>query len=330
MLPPRSYPLTRLRRLRGTAPWRDMVAENNLTASDLILPLFLRADDDAGVIASLPGVMRYKISELPAVIEAAATAGIKAVMLFTKTPDGLKTDDGAEALNENNLVGQAIKKIKSHHDEVLVIADVALDPYTRHGHDGLVKNGAVVNDETVAVLTRQALLLAQLGADAVAPSDMMDGRIGAIRKKLEAEKFYNTVIISYAAKYASCFYGPFRDAVGSGQLLQGDKKTYQMNPANSDEALQEVAMDISEGADVVMVKPAMPFLDIVHRVKAEFKIPTFAYQVSGEYAMIMAASEKKWLDGERAMMESLLAIKRAGADAIVCYGALAVAQQIKK
>ena len=302
------------------------MAENTLTPHDLILPLFLRADDDAAAIASLPAVVRHKINDLPKIIDAVAKAQIKAVMLFPKTPDELKTDDGAEALNENNLVGQAIKKIKSHHKDMLVITDVALDPYTRHGHDGLIKNGEVVNDETVEVLTAQGLLLARLGADALAPSDMMDGRIGAIRKKLEAEKFHNTVIISYAAKYASCFYGPFRDAVGSGKLLQGDKKTYQMDPTNSDEALQEVALDIAEGADVVMVKPAMPFLDIIHRVKTEFQIPTFAYQVSGEYAMIMAAAEKKWLDGNGAMMESLLSIKRAGADAIVCYGALWVAE----
>ena len=329
ILPHRSYPETRLRRLRQNKAWRGLVAEHTLTARDLILPLFLRAADDVAIIPSLPNILRHAIADLPKVIDDAAAAGITAVMLFPKTPDNLKTDDGQEALRDNNLVAQAIKKIKSTHPDMLVITDVALDPYTSHGHDGLIKNGEILNDETVAVLCQQALLLASLGADAVAPSDMMDGRVGAIRKKLEGAQYYNTIIISYAAKYASCFYGPFRDAVGSGKLLQGDKKTYQMNHVNSTEALQEVAMDIHEGADVVMVKPAMPFLDIIHRVKQQFHMPTFAYQVSGEYAMIMAAAEKKWLDGDQAMMESLQAIKRAGADAIVCYAADKIAARLQ-
>ncbi|MGI9461247.1 MAG: porphobilinogen synthase [Alphaproteobacteria bacterium] len=323
----RSYPKTRLRRLRQNPAWRHLVAEHHLAVSDLIMPLFLCDEGEAATIPSFPHIMRYSISALPKKIEHIAKLGIKAIMLFPKIPDRLKTDDGAEALNENNLISQAIKKIKSTQPTMLVIADVALDPYTSHGHDGLIKNNMVLNDETNAILVKQAILLADIGADAVAPSDMMDGRVGMIRQALENKKYHNTIIISYAAKYASCFYGPFRDAVGSS--LKGDKKTYQINPANSDEALAKVKMDINEGADVVMIKPALPFLDIIHRVKQQFQMPTFAYQVSGEYAMLASAGENNYLSMDDAMMESLLSIKRSGADAIVCYAADHIAKTLQ-
>jgi porphobilinogen synthase len=315
-----SFPAARLRRLRQ-APWsRDLVSETVLTPADLIWPLFVT--EGTGVeepIASMPGVHRLSVDRIGAAAKEAAGLGIPVVAIFPYTGPGDRTPDGREALNTGNLVCRAVREIKARTDKVGVLCDVALDPYTSHGHDGLMEGSVILNDETVAVLAQQALVQVEAGCDIIAPSDMMDGRVGAIRAALEAAGRKDTLIMSYAAKYASAFYGPFRDAIGSKGALKGDKKTYQMDPANSDEALREVALDLAEGADMVMVKPGMPYLDIVAKVKDRFGAPTFAYQVSGEYAMIAGAAQNGWLDRDRSMMESLIAFKRAGADGVLTY-----------
>ena len=324
------YPTTRFRRLRRTPALRALVQEHVLSAGDLIWPVFLC--DGTGQrqpVASMPGVERLS---LDLVVEAAAEArdlGIPAICLFPYTDPALKTADCREAWNPENLTNRAIRAIKAEVPEIAVMTDVALDPYNAHGHDGLVLDGVILNDETVEALVKMALAQAEAGADILGPSDMMDGRIGAMRAALEAAGHKDVAILSYAAKYASAFYGPFRDAVGATGALKGDKKTYQMNPANSDEAIRLVARDLAEGADMVMVKPGMPYLDICHRVKEAFGAPTFAYQVSGEYAMIQAAAQNGWIDGEKAMVESLLAFKRAGCDGILTYFAPAVARLLR-
>jgi porphobilinogen synthase len=307
------------------------VRENVLTPNDLIWPLFvLEGEGQRQDIASMPGVARYSIDLLLGEVEKACHRGIPAVALFPYTDPNLRDNAGTEALNRDNLVCRAVREIKKRFPEIGVLCDVALDPYTSHGHDGLLSEGVILNDETVDVLVKQAVVQAEAGCDIVAPSDMMDGRIGAIRRGLDDSGFSHVQILAYSAKYASGFYGPFRDAVGSGGLLKGDKKTYQMDPANSAEALREVALDIQEGADMVMVKPGMPYLDVVARVKDEFKVPTFVYQVSGEYSMMCAAAERGWLDFDKVMMESLLAFKRAGADGILTYAALRVAELMNR
>jgi porphobilinogen synthase len=311
---------------------RAMVRENRLHASDLILPVFvLDGHGQAQDVPSMPGVQRLSLDRLLPVAEECVALGIPVLALFPVIAPALKTEDGREALNPDGLVPRVVRELKRRFPELGVLTDVALDPFTSHGQDGLLDaTGYVLNDETVAVLTRQALLQAEAGVDIVAPSDMMDGRIGAIRQALEARKLIHTKIMAYSAKYASAFYGPFRDAVGSsGNLGKGNKKVYQMDPANSDEALREVALDIAEGADMVMVKPGMPYLDIVRRVKDEFRLPTFAYQVSGEYAMLKAAAANGWLDHDAAMMEALLAFKRAGADGVLSYFALDAARALR-
>jgi porphobilinogen synthase len=324
------YPAVRLRRNRRDAWSRRLVAEHRLGVADLIWPVFVL--DGSGrqqAVASMPGVCRYSIDLLLPVLEEAAGLGVPAVALFPVTPDELKTADGREATNPDNLICRAVRAIKQALPELGVMCDVALDPYTTHGHDGLIEDDYVVNDATVGVLARQALVQAEAGCDVIAPSDMMDGRIGVIRKTLDEAGFEQTRIMAYAAKYASSFYGPFRDAVGSsGALGKAGKQTYQMDPANVDEALREVALDLGEGADMVMVKPGMPYLDVVRRVKEAFAVPTFAYQVSGEYAMIKAAGERGWLDGDRAMLEALLGFKRAGADGVLTYAACDVARAL--
>ncbi|MCP5143596.1 MAG: porphobilinogen synthase [Gammaproteobacteria bacterium] len=327
----RHFPATRPRRMRAADFSRRLMRENQLTPADLICPLFvLEGSSRREAVASMPGVERLSIDLLATHARELAALGIPAVALFPVTPAECKTDDGREAFNPDGLAQRAIRAIKDALPEMGVIADVALDPFTSHGHDGLLDtSGYVVNDATVEVLVKQALSQASAGADVVAPSDMMDGRIGAIRAALEAEGHYNTRILAYSAKYASAFYGPFRDAVGSAANLgKGGKETYQMDPANTDEALNEVAMDLAEGADMVMVKPGMPYLDIVRRVKDAFAVPTFVYQVSGEYAMLMAAIERGWLDGERVILESLLAFKRAGADGVLTYFAQDAARRL--
>jgi porphobilinogen synthase len=315
------FPHTRLRRTRQ-APWiRNLVAENSLTVSDLIWPLFvLEGSARREPIASMPGVERLSVDLIVEAAREAEALGIPAIALFPYTDPKLRTGDAREAFNADNLVCRATRAVKAAGVGVGIVLDVALDPYTSHGHDGLLSNdGEILNDATVDALVRQSLIQAEAGADILAPSDMMDGRIGAMRAALEAGGHHNTLIMAYAAKYASAFYGPFRDAVGSGGLLKGDKRTYQMDSANSDEALREVALDLAEGADMVMVKPGMPYLDVVRRVSDTFKVPTFAYQVSGEYAMIEAAAGNGWLDSDKAMMESLLAFKRAGAAGVLTY-----------
>ena len=308
-----------------------MVAENNVTVNDLIWPVFVtEGKNRREEIKSMPGVERLSADLLVKEIEAAATMGIPAIALFPVTPSDKKTPDGREAYNPDNLVCRTVHLLKDAVPEIGIICDVALDPYTSHGHDGLMgEDGYILNDETVEVLVRQSLCQAEAGVDIVAPSDMMDGRVGAIRGALDAQRFTNTSILAYSAKYASAFYGPFRDAVGSGGLLKGDKKTYQMDPANSDEALREVALDIDEGADMVMVKPGMPYLDIIRRVKDAFGVPTFAYHVSGEYAMLKAASQNGWLDYDKALMETMLSFKRARADGVLTYAARDVARILK-
>jgi porphobilinogen synthase len=329
---PGQFPTTRMRRNRRTAWSRRLVAENRLSVDDLIWPVFVH-DGKAkrAAIPSMPGVERLSIDLLAQAAGEACELGIPAIALFPATDPAKKTPDGDEALNAENLVCRGVRAIKAACPEIGVMCDVALDPYTTHGHDGLLREGQIVNDETVAVLCKQAVNQAQAGCDIIAPSDMMDGRVGAIRRALDEAGFDRVQILAYAAKYASAFYGPFRDAVGSApNLAGGDKKTYQMDPANGDEALREVALDIAEGADMVMVKPGMPYLDIVRRVKEAFGLPTFAYQVSGEYAMLCAAAEKGWLDRERVMLESLLAFKRAGADGVLTYFALDAAKRLKR
>lgn len=326
---PARFPLTRLRRTRRSAALRNLVAETRLGICDLIYPVFVRdGKNRVEEIASMPGIRRHSIDRLLEELNEVVSLGIPAIALFPIIEAEHKSADGGESANPDGLVQRAVKAVKNEYPDLAVITDVALDPYTTHGQDGVPDaSGYVLNDETVELLVRQAASHAEAGADIVAPSDMMDGRIGAIRKQLEKDGYRNTLILAYAAKYASCFYGPFRDAVGSAANLGGgDKRSYQMDPAQSDEALREVALDLSEGADLVMVKPALPYLDIIRRVKLEFGVPTFAYQVSGEYAMIKAAAERGWLDEESAVLESLLSIKRAGADAILSYFSLAAAR----
>ncbi len=328
-----AYPQTRLRRVRRHDWSRRLVRENSLSVDDLIWPLFVREGQGASeAVPSMPGVERLSIDLIVESVGEAVALGIPAVALFPATEPKLKTPGCEEAVNAENLVCRAVRAVKAAHgDAVGVICDVALDPYSSHGQDGLVRDGYVVNDETVAMLCRQAVVQARAGCDVIAPSDMMDGRIGAVRRALDEAGFEAVQVMAYAAKYASAFYGPFRDAVGSAANLgSGDKRTYQMDPANGDEALREVALDLAEGADSVMVKPGMPYLDIVRRVKETFGAPTFAYQVSGEYAMIAAAAQNGWLDEERAMMESLIAIKRAGADIIITYFARDVARALRR
>jgi porphobilinogen synthase len=326
------FPQHRPRRLRKDDFSRRLVRECALTSNDLIYPVFvLDQDDGTQDIASMPGVQRLGRGPLFAAAERCLALGVPVMALFPVIEAGLKTPDGLEALNPEGLVPRTVRELKQRFPALGVMTDVALDPFTTHGQDGLLDDsGYILNDETTAVLTRQALVQAEAGVDIVAPSDMMDGRIGAIRTALEGKGLIHTRIMAYSAKYASAFYGPFRDAVGSaGNLGKGNKKVYQMDPANSDEALREVAMDIAEGADMVMVKPGMPYLDIVRRVKDEFRVPTFAYQVSGEYAMIKAAAQNGWLDHDLTMMEALLAFKRAGADGVLTYFALDAAQKLR-
>jgi porphobilinogen synthase len=313
------------------AEWaRRMVRESVLTTDDLIWPLFLTEGHNQRVpVPSMPGVDRLSVDQAVRAAEQAAKLTIPCIALFPYTDPKLRDDDGSEALNPDNLVCRAIRAIKKELPEVGVLCDVALDPYTSHGHDGLLRDGVVLNDETVAMLVKQALVQAEAGCDIIAPSDMMDGRVGAIRAGLDRAGYLDTQIMAYAAKYASAFYGPFRDAVGSAATLTGDKRTYQMDPGNADEALREAELDIAEGADMIMVKPGLPYLDILARIKDTFGMPTFAYQVSGEYAMLMAAAQNGWLDGEKAMMETLIAFKRAGADGVLTYFAPRVAEKLK-
>jgi len=327
------FPAIRMRRMRKDAFSRAMMQENIITPADLIYPVFIQEGQNLRTpVGSLPGVERLSIDQLLHVAEDTVALGIPVLALFPVIDVALKTPDGIEAINPDGLVPRAVAALKQRFPELGILTDVALDPYTSHGQDGVMDdNGYVLNDETTALLVRQALAQAQAGVDIVAPSDMMDGRIGAVRDALEAEKFIYTRIMAYSAKYASAFYGPFRDAVGSAANLgKGSKSTYQMDPANSDEALREVALDLQEGADMVMVKPGMPYLDIVRRVKDEFKVPTFAYQVSGEYAMIKAAAQNGWLDHDKAMMEAMMAFKRAGADGVLTYFARDIARYLKK
>jgi porphobilinogen synthase len=314
------------------AEWaRRMVREHVLTTDDLIWPLFVVDGTNVRApVASMPDVERLSIDQAVRAAERAAKLTIPCIAIFPYTDPDKRDETGSEALNAENLVCEAIRAIKKEVPDIGILCDVALDPYTSHGHDGLLQDGVILNDETVAVLVRQALVQAEAGCDIVAPSDMMDGRVGAIRQGLDAAGFGDVQIMAYAAKYASAFYGPFRDAVGSSTTLVGDKRTYQMDPANADEALREVELDIAEGADMVMVKPGLPYLDILHRVKTAFGMPTFAYQVSGEYAMIMAAAGNGWLEGDKAMTESLIAFKRAGADGVLTYFAMRIAVKLKK
>ena len=331
-LPANLYPATRMRRMRRDPFSRALMRENTITASDLIYPVFiLDGARQRQQVSSMPGVERVSVDLLLPVAEECVKLGIPVLALFPVIDASLKTPDGIEAANPDGLVPRAVRALKERFPELGILTDVALDPFTSHGQDGLIDdNGYVLNDETIAMLIRQSLCQAEAGVDVVAPSDMMDGRIGAIRHSLESHRFIHTRIMAYSAKYASAFYGPFREAVGStANLGKGDKATYQMDPANSDEALREVALDLAEGADMVMVKPGMPYLDIVRRVKDEFKVPTFAYQVSGEYAMIKAAAQNGWLDHDKTMMEAMLAFKRAGADGVLTYFALDIARRLK-
>ena len=325
------FPETRMRRVRRQDWSRRLVRENQLTVDDLIWPVFVQDGQNRRVpIASMPGVERLSVDLIVEAVARAAELKIPAVAVFPATDPSLKTEAAMEALNPENLVCRAVRAIKAAKLDIGLICDVALDPYTSHGQDGLVRDGYVVNDETLEMLCRQAVVQAEAGCDIIAPSDMMDGRVAAVRRALDAAGFSQVQILAYAAKYASAFYGPFRDAVGSATSLgQGDKRTYQMDPANGDEALREVALDIAEGADMVMVKPGMPYLDIVSRVKATFGVPTFAYQVSGEYAMLVAAAQNGWLDRTKVMLESLLSFKRAGADGVLTYFAIEAAEHLR-
>jgi len=325
------FPRTRMRRNRQDAWSRAMVSENALASTDLMWPVFIsEGGNTIEPISSMPDVNRLGIDALVDAVAEVAKLGIPAIALFPYTDDSLKTPEAEEAYNPENLVCRAVQAVKKAHPGVGIMCDVALDPYNSDGHDGLVRDGRVLNDETVEILTRQAVVQARAGCDIIAPSDMMDGRIGAIRDALDAEGFQDVLIMSYAAKYASAFYGPFRDAVGSSGALKGDKKTYQMDPANSDEALREVGLDIDEGADMVMVKPGLAYLDIIRRVKDAYSVPTFAYNVSGEYAMLKAAADHGWLDYDTVMMETLMAFKRAGCNGILTYFALEAARRFKK
>jgi porphobilinogen synthase len=321
---------TRMRRNRKSEWARRLVRENVLTTDDLIWPLFVVSGNNTRTpIASMPGVDRLTVDQCVRDAERAMKLDIPCIALFPYTDPSLRDESGSEALNADNLVCQAVRAIKAEFPDLGILCDVALDPFTSHGHDGLLQDGRILNDETVAVLVHQALVQAEAGCDIIAPSDMMDGRVAAIREALDDAGFLDVQIMAYAAKYASAFYGPFRDAIGSSKTLTGDKRTYQMDSANSDEALREVELDIAEGADMVMVKPGLPYLDIIRRVKDTFAMPTFAYQVSGEYAMIAGAANNGWIDGERAMMESLVAFKRAGADGVLTYFAPAAAEKLR-
>ena len=325
-----SFPATRMRRLRQSGWVRNLTAENTLTPADLIWSMVVHDGDEAKIpVDAMPGLNRLNVAEAAKAAKRASDLGIPAIAIFPHINPANKDEEGSESLNPDGLIPTVIKAMKDAAPDVGVICDVALDPFTTHGHDGLIdETGYVLNDETTAVLVEQSLVQAEAGADVVAPSDMMDGRIGAIRAALEESGHTNTLILSYAAKYASGFYGPYREAIGSATALIGDKKTYQQNPANTDEALREVAMDIEEGADMVMVKPGLPYLDIVRRVSETFQIPTFAFQVSGEYAMIQAAAQNGWIDGDRVMMETLLSFKRAGASGVITYFAEAAAEKL--
>ena len=331
-LPLAPYPANRPRRLRRDDFSRRLVREHRLSADDFILPVFVHEEKGRIPVPSMPGVERLSIDELLRVGEQALALGVPLIDLFGVPDPAAKTADGAIAWDDNGIIPRAVRALKSHFPELGVMTDQALDPYTTHGQDGLIDdNGYILNDATIEALVRQSLAHAAAGVDILSPSDMMDGRIGAIRSALEGAGFIHTRIMSYSAKYASAFYGPFRSAVGSaGSLGKGNKYTYQMDPANSDEALREVALDLAEGADMVMVKPGMPYLDIVRRVKDEFRVPTFVYQVSGEYAMLKAAAANGWLDHDAVMMESLLAFKRAGADGILTYFALDAARLLRQ
>ena len=324
--------ITQRPRRNRKADWsRRLVREHTLTVDDLIWPMFvIEGTNRREPVASMPGVERLSVDEIVRDAERAARLGIPAIAFFPFTEVELRDPTGSEALNGNNLVCRAVRAVKQAVPEVGIMTDVALDPYTSHGHDGLMRDGAILNDETVAVLVEQSLIQAEAGTDIIAPSDMMDGRVGAIRAGLDKAGFLDVQIMAYAAKYASAFYGPFRDAIGTKAALIGDKRTYQMDPGNSAEALREVRLDLDEGADSVMVKPGLPYLDIIRRVRDEFQVPTFAYQVSGEYAMIEAAARNGWLDGDRAMVEALLAFKRAGADGVLTYHAPRVAERLRK
>ena len=325
----RKFPNTRLRRLRSNSHISDLVAENNLSVNDLIQPIFIK-ENLVGIesIESMPGILRYGQDSILKEVEELLELGIKSIALFPVIDPSKKDDLGKEATNDANLMCESIKKIKQEFQEIIIIADVALDPYTNHGHDGLLIDGYVDNDSTLDILKSQSIVLAEAGADIIAPSDMMDGRIGVIRDALEKANYKNTILLSYAAKYNSKFYGPFRDAVNSASNLgNSSKSSYQMSSKNKNEALHEVAMDINEGADIVMVKPGMPYLDIISSIKETFKIPTFAYQVSGEYSMLKLAIDKGWLDAD-VMLESLLSFKRAGADAILTYSAKEISKEI--
>jgi porphobilinogen synthase len=332
IITPSQYPAVRMRRMRRDPFSRALMRENTVTASDLIYPVFiLDGQNQRQQVASMPGVERLSVDLLMKVAEEAVALGIPALALFPVVDQSLKTYDGVEATNPDGLVPRAVAELKRNFPQLGIMTDVALDPYTTHGQDGIPdENGYIVNEQTIEMLTRQALAQADAGVDIVAPSDMMDGRIGAIRMALEERKLIHTRIMAYSAKYASGYYGPFREALGSASNLgKADKNTYQMDPANSDEALREVALDIAEGADMVMVKPGMPYLDVVRRVKDEFKVPTFAYQVSGEYAMLQAAFQNGWLDPDKIILETMMAFKRAGADGVLTYFALDVARRLK-
>ena len=326
----RKYPSTRLRRLRKNLNLIKLVSETNLTSKDLIQPIFIKENfEGKEEIESMPGIFRFGLNHVLSEIEEVINAGINAIAVFPVIESSKKDEKGSEALNKSNFIAHSINKIKQEFPELILIADIALDPYTDHGHDGILINNEVANDETVEVLIEQSILLAEAGADIIAPSDMMDGRIGLIRDSLEKQNLKDTILLSYAAKYNSKFYGPFRDAVNSASNLgNSSKSSYQMNISNKDEALHEVALDINEGADIVMVKPAMPYLDVIQLIKKEFKVPTFAYQVSGEFSMLKNAINHGWLDKE-VMLESLVSIKRAGADAILSYAAKEISKEIK-
>ena len=327
----RKYPSTRLRRLRKNLNLIELVSETNLTSKDLIQPIFIKENfEGKEEIESMPGIFRFGLNHVLSEIEEVINAGINAIAVFPVIESSKKDEKGSEALNKSNFIAHSINKIKQEFPELILIADVALDPYTDHGHDGILINNEVANDETVEVLIEQSILLAEAGADIIAPSDMMDGRIGLIRDSLEKQNLKDTILLSYAAKYNSKFYGPFRDAVNSASNLgNSSKSSYQMNMSNKNEALHEVAIDINEGADIVMVKPAMPYLDVIQSIKKEFKVPTFAYQVSGEFSMLKNAINHGWLDKE-VMLESLVSIKRAGADAILSYAAKEISKEINK
>ncbi len=325
-----SFPKTRLRRLRKSRWMRDIISENNISPKDLILPIFVReGKNKIENIKSMPGIKRYSIDKIPSVLKEVEKYKIPMVALFPYTPNNKKDKIGSEALNPNNLICKSLRLIKRKFPQLGIMCDVALDPYTSHGHDGIIVNNEIDNDKTIKILIKQSLLQAKMGCDVIAPSDMMDGRVGAIRKALDKNNFSNVNIISYGVKYASNFYGPFRDAVGSKTKLKKNKKTYQMDYRNADESLREIGLDIKEGADIIIVKPAIAYLDIIKKIKDNFKIPVIAYQVSGEYSLIKNGIEKKFLTDD-AIMETLIAFKRAGACAIITYFALEIAKQIKK